>query len=128
MQRESVKTFCASVLKDIAKKHRTFPADFEQAFTLLNHHLCPAKPARPLGPKRLIHLHDGEGFEVWKFQVMTQGLRPGQWPRLWVGVAPALDLLVPLELNMHGNNYSDNDLEKSAIERMAEYYRDLSAN
>ena len=128
MQREAIELYCKAAYKEICKKHRTFANDYLDAFKLLNHHLCPSKPERPIAPKRLVHLHDGEGFQVWKYQVMAQGLRPGQWPRLWVGVIPGSDLLVPLVLDMHGNNYDDSAHEANAVRLIGDQYLRLSAD
>ena len=128
MQREPVQTYCSPAFKAITKKHRTFEKDFSQAYTLLNQQLCPKKAERPLTPKHLVRIHQSDGFEIWKFQVMVRGLRPGQWPRLWVGVASAEGILVPLALGMHGDNYRDNDMEEIAITTMKGYCAALHEN
>lgn len=121
MRREHIELHCASEFKSIAKKHRSFESDYSQSFTLLNMHLCEAKPQKPLGSKRLIHLHSGDGFDVWKFHVMTKGLKPNQWPRMWVGVFHAADTLVPLRLGMHSDNYDDSEMQRGAISEMSGY-------
>lgn len=128
MQRESIELHCLAVFKDIKKKHRTFGEDLEQALTLVNQQLCPKKSGKPLTSKHLTHLHDGDGFQVWKFKVMVQGLRPGQWPRIWLGVAHDFDLIVPLVLDMHGNNYDDNAHQRTAIQTMSDFYLDMASN
>lgn len=128
MQSEPVGVYCSSQYKAICKKHKTFPKNYEQSFTLLNGHLCPAKDIHPVSSKRLVHLADGDGYQVWKFHVMVQGLKPGQWPRLWVGVAMELDLLVPLDLRMHGDNYDDSTVERGAITLMEHHLSELLAD
>lgn len=128
MQHEPVETFCSSEFKKIKKKHQGFEKNFEQASTLLNQQLCPKKTVKPLTSKHLNRLHVGDGFEVWKFQVFVKGLKQGQWPRLWVGVAHEFDLLVPLEMGMHGDNYDDNTKEKNAIRAMSAYVKEMREN
>lgn len=128
MQRESVDLYCSAEFKEIKKKHRSFEGDLEKALTLVNQQLCPKKTGRPLTSKHLNHLHDGEGFQVWKFQVMVQGLRPGQWPRVWLGVTHEFELIVPLVLDMHGNNYDDSTHQREAIRTMGTFYKEMASN
>lgn len=47
---------------------------------------------------------------------------------MWVGVAHSFDLLVPLEVGMHGDNYDDNAMEARAIKSMSDYFERLSAD
>lgn len=122
MQRESLDRYCSKLAKKLQSKHPTFREDFKKAYTLLNNHLCVAKPTKPISPKRLTQLHHSDDFEVWKYQVMVQGLRPNQWPRMWVGVIRQVDLLVPLVLDAHQNNYNDSDNEREAKLLLGQHY------
>lgn len=128
MQLEPVETYCFKFHKAFSKKQRTFPKNYDSATKLLVRHLCGKHHEQPVSSKKLMHIHTAKDFEIWKFQVMTQGLKPGQWPRLWVGVAYSLDLIVPLVLDSHTNNYEDNEHESSAIRLMESFCAENLAN
>ncbi|NWN87436.1 MAG: hypothetical protein HLX51_02670 [Micrococcaceae bacterium] len=128
MQLEPVDTYCSSFNKSYSRKHRSFPKDYQAATKLLVRHLCGTHPEQPLSEKKLKRIHVANEFEVWKFNVMTQGLRPSQWPRMWLGVAPMLDLIVPLVIDSHTNNYSDNTHEATAISLMQSFCAENLAN
>lgn len=128
MQLEPVGTYCADFAKKYSKKHRTFSSDYKAATKLLVLHLCGRHKEKPVSDKKLRLIHANSDFEIWKYNVVTTGLRPGQWPRMWLGVSYELDLIVPLVIDSHVNNYSDNAHEASAIELMKTYCESNLAN
>lgn len=107
--------------EDISKKHWSFPKSYEQALTVVEAYL--QDPVGVNKPPQLIRLSVGDGYELWKLHgVVGEGLKPGQWPRLWFGVVsgdPAV--LVPLALDVHQRGYSDNDHEREARRLLKAY-------
>ena len=115
MQQESPERFCRKDYKQICKKHRSFPKDYEQALRVVTAYL--KNPSLVDEPRGLHRLTANEDYTLWKLGgVMIKGLRPGQWPRLWFAVIEdPCPCLVPLELRMHGDGYQDNQVEASAL-------------
>lgn len=86
----------------------------------------------------LVYLNDGIDFlanchflttqtvgnvkvDVYKLQVPISGLKRGQWPRLWIGVSIERQLLIPLTLGVHKDNYADNEMFAQAVKLIEDY-------
>ncbi|MDR1440286.1 MAG: hypothetical protein LBJ10_09910 [Clostridiales bacterium] len=75
-------------------------------------------PKRAIHPGKIHHVASVPGWDVWKVEVVSRGLRPGQWPRMWFAVSESSIAL--LAIGTHIQNYSDNGMEAVALGRLSE--------
>lgn len=69
----------------LRKKHRSLDVDFEGSKKLLIRHLIDGSDV--ITPAKLHHITDESGCSVYKFEAYVDGLRPSQWPRVWLAVS-----------------------------------------
>ena len=80
----------------------------------------PISPQRIIGPGKLHYLHAGDGWELWKIELVVKGLRQNQMPRVWFakkGIS-----FVYLAMGSHGENYIDGERKNCALERVSEFF------
>ena len=117
---EPVDLYCRKPAKALTKKHRdNFTIGIHTTLTLVAEYFT--HPAQVNKPHMLHRLTVTGQWEIWKIPVMVKGLRPGQWPRLWIGVPLGTPVIVPLVLDEHKSGYDDNTNQATAESRMREY-------
>jgi hypothetical protein len=57
-------------------------------------------------------------WSIWKLKQYVEGLRFGQWPRVWFAVTPSA--FIWLAAAMHPDNNDDNEVERIARQRFQE--------
>jgi hypothetical protein len=57
-------------------------------------------------------------WSIWKLKQYVEGLRFGQWPRVWFAATPTS--FIWLAAAMHSDNYDDNEEERIAQARFQE--------
>lgn len=126
MHKDDGSGYCKKAKKAISKAHPDFAKTFKEVERLLNIHFCPKRAETPLheGSKFFMVLHTEE-YEIWRISVVVQGLKPGAWPRYWLGVIFDREIIVPLEMGRHKDyGEGENQIENSAKKKMAEYMKD----
>lgn len=83
-------------------------------------HFHPTSPRGVIAPGKLHHLYDGDGWELWKIEMVVPGLRMNQMPRVWF--AKSGTTFVYLAMGSHTDNYQDNERQASATERATECF------
>jgi hypothetical protein len=87
---------------------------------LLEVQFDPITPREVIAPGKLHCCTRNGVWELWKVEVLVSGLKPNQWPRVWFVLSG--DTITFLTLGSHINNYSDDKMEKVALDRLAEFY------
>jgi hypothetical protein len=86
---------------------------------LLAVHFDPENPKPVIDHGKLHRLKATDIWSLWKVEVMVVGLRPSQWPRVWFLLRGAtITFLVGAS---HAQNYSDNEMERLALDRLLDY-------
>lgn len=123
MRCESFQLYCRKEFKALCKKYLEFELSADIAFKLLSDHF--SGEGDPLGSKRLVYLESvvasGQKADLYKFHISVPSLRPGQWPRLWLGYCPERGVIVPLTMGVHKDNYSDNQMQATAMVNLEDY-------
>lgn len=108
-----------SEYKKLAKKHRALDAAFKALQKLLAVQFDPVSPNAVISPGKIHHINtDNSGCELWKVEMITKGLRPNQWPRVWFSVSGAT--ITFLAIASHTSNYDTNTIDDIAKSRLEE--------
>lgn len=112
----------AKDLKPIQKKHRAIDKGLQSIRLLLTQQFDPINKIEVIGPSKINRVLETATWEIWKVEVAIpkSGLRPSQWPRVWF-VVSGINIAF-LTIAMHGQNYSDNDLEAIAKTRATDIF------
>lgn len=103
--------------KKLAKKY-PIEASLRTAKFLLPQYFT-ASDKDPIISKDKIHrVSVKPGVELWKFEVFVKGLRPNQWPRMWLVVSG--DTIYLLALKTHTQDYDNNETDRIALARYKE--------
>ena len=110
-------------LKALKKKHRDIEKDIEKVKKLLvAHFFTEGTKGAVLKPGKIHRVtveNDTTGRELWKVEVVTKGLKPSLWPRLWFMMDG--ENITFLAIASHKDNYDNNAMDMLALER----YRDI---
>ncbi|PIZ61915.1 hypothetical protein COY17_03395 [Candidatus Saccharibacteria bacterium CG_4_10_14_0_2_um_filter_52_9] len=89
---------------------------------LLKIHFDPLDPQVAIPPGKLHRVSGFEIWELWKVEVVLTGtaLRPNQWPRMWFAVSG--DQIVLLCIYSHAQDYDNNSVDATAIDRASDYF------
>ncbi|MCL2085820.1 hypothetical protein FWH09_02720 [Candidatus Saccharibacteria bacterium] len=104
----------------IAKKMRTLEDSFGKAKKLLEVQFDPVCPQQVIAPAKIHRIHADDIWTLWKLEmvVMSCGLRPSQYPRVWLVVSG--NTVTFLAICSHMKNYDDNEINRIALERFSE--------
>jgi len=82
----------------------------------------PISPQRIIPPAKLHRITQNDIWGLWKVELVLpkSGLRPNQFPRLWFCVQGAK--IGFLCIATHTDNYSDNNMNRIAIERLTDIF------
>jgi hypothetical protein len=86
---------------------------------LLAVHFDPESPKPSIASGKLHRIKVADVWALWKVEVMVVGLRPSQWPRVWFLLRGTT--ITFLAGASHMQNYSDNEMEKLALDRLSDY-------
>ena len=113
-----------TVLKEIAaleKRRMRFIRESLRGFQkVCEIHFHPTSPETKITPGKIHRVIQNGVWSLWKTElaVIKSNLRPNQYPRIWFAVSGSM--IVFLCIGTHVDNYDDNEMERLALERMAE--------
>lgn len=76
----------------------------------------PINPIQVIVPAKIHRVSQSDLWTLWKVELAVKGLRPNQSLRVWFAVKGADGAF--LCACTHIDNYSDNDMNKTAMERV----------
>lgn len=80
----------------------------------------PLNPQQRIAPAKLHRVTQNDEWSVWKIELVVHGLRPNQFPRMWLAVRGSNIAL--LCIGTHIDNYDDNKMTKIAVERVTDIF------
>jgi hypothetical protein len=80
----------------------------------------PITPQQVIAPAKLHRLKQNDLWSLWKIEMVVPGLRPNQFPRVWFAVKGSN--IVFLCIVTHIDNYDDNQVTKTATERVTDIF------
>lgn len=78
----------------------------------------PANPKEIIPPGKIHRVHQNAIWELWKVEAIVAGLRPNQWPRIWLVVSG--ESVTFLVIGTHVDNYDNNEMDQLALKRISE--------
>ena len=110
-------------LKSLRKTACSIDDDIEKVKRLLVAHFYDEQNKGNIIKPGKIHRvtidNDVTSRELWKVEVVTSGLKPSLWPRMWFMIDG--ETIASLAIASHKDNYDNNAMDKIAINR----YRDM---
>jgi hypothetical protein len=80
----------------------------------------PLNPQQRIAPAKLHRVTQNDLWSIWKIELAVPNLRPNQFPRVWSAVKGSN--IAFLCIATHIDNYDDNRVAKSAIERATDIF------
>ena len=80
----------------------------------------PLNPQQRIAPAKLHRVTQNELWSIWKIELSVPNVRSNQSPRVWFAVKGSV--IVFLCIATHTDNYSDNQMNKFAIERVTDIF------
>lgn len=80
----------------------------------------PINPMQVIAPAKLHRVSQNDLWAIWKVELAVKNLRPNQSPRVWLAVKG--ENVAFLCINTHVDNYSDNNVNKTAVERVSSIF------
>ena|SRR3989344_6478260 len=82
----------------------------------------PANPRQVIAPAKLHRVKQNDIWTLWKAELVVprSGLRPNQWPRMWLVVKGAV--IVFLCVSSHVDNYDDEVMNRMALSRVSDFF------
>lgn len=89
---------------------------------LCEFHFDPTNPQVRIHPGKLHRVSQNDAWTMWKTElpIIKSGLRPNQYPRIWFVVSGTT--IVFLCVSSHIDNYSDDDMDRIALSRVADFF------
>lgn len=110
-------------LKSLRKTVRSIDEDIEKVKRLLVAHFYDEQNKgnviKPGKIHRITVANDVTGRELWKVEIITPGLKPKLWPRMWFMIDG--ETIAFLAIASHKDNYDNNEVDRVAISR----YQDM---
>lgn len=115
----------AKIKKEIAKFKRRFSninEGFEHFQRLCEVQFHPTNPQSVITPAKLHRIKQNDIWSLWKIELVVpkSGLRPNQFPRVWFCVQG--EKIGFLCIATHIDNYTDDDMNKKALERLTDIF------
>lgn len=109
-------------VKAICKKHPQLVKGLDAVKRLLDSQFDPVNPVEVIGPSKINRIIQTPVWTIWKVEVAipNSGLRPSQWPRLWIVVSG--DTAALLTIAMHSHNYDNATFENIAKNRATDIF------
>lgn len=102
------------------KKVRNLEKGLNSFYRLCEVQFHPLAPKQVISPAKLHRVTQNDRWTIWKVELVVPGLRPNQFPRVWFAVQGASVAFVCLAT--HIANYSDNEMNKIAVERVSDIF------
>lgn len=102
------------------RRFSELPEAIEALKRLLDIQFHPIDPKPAIGPGKIHMRTNYDNCVLWKVEMAVKGLRKNQSPRVWFGVQGSS--LAFLCIGTHIDNYSDNELEEKAKERLSDIF------
>jgi len=85
-------------------------------------HFHPTNPEQRIAPGKLHRVTQNDVWTIWKTElaVKDSGLRPNQYPRIWLVVSGAI--IAFLCISSHVENYSDDEMDRIALSRTTDLF------
>ncbi len=114
-----------SIQKEIValkRRFRTTRQGFSAFERLCEVQFNPTEPRQVIAPAKLHRITQNDMGTLWKVELIVpnSGLRPNQWPRLWFFVKGSI--IAFLCISSHIDNYSDEELNRTAISRVSDLF------
>jgi len=106
-------------LKKLRKKYPAIDDGLDKIKKLLEVQFDSVDPKEIIAPAKIHRRHQNAVWELWKVEVIVVGLRPNQWPRAWFVVSGST--ITFLTLGSHIQNYDDNTMDRTALQRISDY-------
>ena len=105
--------------KKLSKKQHRIDDYFAKLKKLLSKQFDPSNPIEVIAPGKIHHVTTAEtGIAFWKVEMMVEGLRPNQWPRVWFAIKG--DTITFLVIKSHTDNYDNNSEDLIAQNRYSD--------
>lgn len=114
-----------SIQKEIIaleKRFRTIRDGFSAFERLCEVQFNSTNPRQVIAPKKLHRVTQNNIWTLWKVELIipNSGLKPNQWPRLWFVVKGSI--IVFLCIASHVYNYNDEEMNRLALSRIADFF------
>lgn len=107
--------------KALSKRHGHFLDKAIEAFErLCEKQFDSVSPVQVIGPGKLHIVVQYESYTIRKVELAVPTLRKNQSPRVWFALCGTS--IYYLCIGAHGDNYSDNDMDRVAKERATDFF------
>jgi len=104
------------------RKYRTINDGLDAVKRLLEKQFDPASPEEVIAPGKIHRIHQDGIWSLWKIEVAVpnSGLKPSQWPRMWLVVSG--DKIALLTIGSHSQGYDDGSMDRAAKARVSDFF------
>lgn len=94
------------------ERFSNFENGLESFRLICQQQFSPTAPKQVIPPGKLHRKKACDGYTIWKVELVVQGFKSNQFPRLWFAVRG--EDLVFLCMGTHIDGYRDNEMDQSA--------------
>ena len=109
-------------IASLGKRFHTLHEGLSSFERLCEVQFYPANPRQVIAPAKLHRVKQNDIWTLWKAELVVprSGLRPNQWPRMWLVVKGAV--IVFLCVSSHVDNYDDEVMNRMALSRVSDFF------